>query len=130
MERREVLERFHRRMLFSGGPSKGNHPNGIATLSEVGRQLIPGESVWSTQALIAGLDFLQTVDVRASVSAVAAPTMLVHGTDDVICPVEAGRWIADHLRDAVWIEFAGVGHVPFWKSDSQVGQRVEAFLLK
>ena len=49
-------------------------------------------------------------DVDAT--AVAAPTLIVHGSADAIAPIETSHRLAESLPDVELLELAGVGHVP------------------
>jgi pimeloyl-ACP methyl ester carboxylesterase len=40
------------------------------------------------------------------------PTLILHGTADVIVPIEGSRRLAELLPDAEIVEFEGSGHVP------------------
>jgi pimeloyl-ACP methyl ester carboxylesterase len=50
------------------------------------------------------------VDLDAS--RIATPTLLLHGTADVIVPIDVSRKLVERLRDAQLVEFEGSGHVP------------------
>jgi pimeloyl-ACP methyl ester carboxylesterase len=41
---------------------------------------------------------------------VRVPTLVIHGVDDVLVPVENGRLVADAVPGARSIEFEGMGH--------------------
>jgi pimeloyl-ACP methyl ester carboxylesterase len=51
------------------------------------------------------------MDVRHALNAVSVPTMVVHRTDDPIIGVEAGRYLARHIRGAQYRELPGHFHV-------------------
>jgi pimeloyl-ACP methyl ester carboxylesterase len=51
------------------------------------------------------------MDVRHALSALQAPTMVVHRTGDPIVPVRAGRYLQRHIRDARLVEVPGAFHV-------------------
>lgn len=38
------------------------------------------------------------------------PTLVVHGVDDVLVPIENGRAVAAAVPEARWLEFEGMGH--------------------
>jgi pimeloyl-ACP methyl ester carboxylesterase len=40
------------------------------------------------------------------------PTLIIHGTDDAIVPIDGSRRLVELLPDAVLVEFEGSGHVP------------------
>ena len=41
---------------------------------------------------------------------VRVPTLVVHGTEDVLVPIENGRLVAGAVPGARWIEIARMGH--------------------
>jgi pimeloyl-ACP methyl ester carboxylesterase len=49
-------------------------------------------------------------DRRAVLKKIDAPTIVVHGTDDPLVPVEAGRDTAANIKGAELREIAGMGH--------------------
>ena len=55
-----------------------------------------------------GDDDVEDVDARA----IAAPTLIVHGTADAIVPIAGSRELATQLPDVELLELEGVGHVP------------------
>jgi len=65
-------------------------------------------------------------DVCARVSAIACPTLVACGRYDGIAPPANGRWIAEHVRDAVLALYEG-GHV-FFVQDSRALPEIVAFL--
>jgi pimeloyl-[acyl-carrier protein] methyl ester esterase len=66
-----------------------------------------------TPRLLAGLDELRDTDLRKSVIAVRQPVLVVHGEDDPLMPLAAGRWLAEHLPSARIEVFAECAHAPF-----------------
>lgn len=56
------------------------------------------------------------LDVREAVAAVRCPALVVHRSGDRITPVEHGRWLAEHLRDARLLELPGDDHL-WWLPD-------------
>jgi pimeloyl-ACP methyl ester carboxylesterase len=44
------------------------------------------------------------------VERIAVPTLVVHGDEDLIIPVENGRMLASRLPNARYVELTGVGH--------------------
>jgi pimeloyl-ACP methyl ester carboxylesterase len=52
-------------------------------------------------------------DTSARLEQISAPTLVVHGTEDRMLPVENGRWIAEHIPGARYEELDDVGHM-FW----------------
>jgi pimeloyl-ACP methyl ester carboxylesterase/class 3 adenylate cyclase len=66
-------------------------------------------------------------DVRDVLSAVQAPTQVIHRIGDRDARVEEGRYIAEHIPGARFVELPGDTHVPFWEPDDVVDE-VEEFL--
>ncbi len=68
------------------------------------------------------------IDVRHVLAAVAVPTLVLHRTGDRVIKAEHGRYIAQHIPDAKYVEFPGEDHVP-WAGDADaLCDEVQAFL--
>lgn len=65
------------------------------------------------------------IDVRHVLPAVDVPTLVIHRTGDQVCVVENGRYLAEHIRGARYVELPGTDHLPF--SDDIVSE-VQEFL--
>jgi hypothetical protein len=48
--------------------------------------------------------------VRSVLPAITVPTLVLHITGDPLVPVELGRWLADHIPSAEFVEFEGAFH--------------------
>jgi class 3 adenylate cyclase/pimeloyl-ACP methyl ester carboxylesterase len=55
-------------------------------------------------------EMLYEVDVRHALPLVRVPTTVVHFTGDRVCPIEGGRYIAEHVPGAKMIELPGEDH--------------------
>lgn len=62
---------------------------------------------------LAGLDTLQAADLREEVSTIGCPALIVHGSEDPITPVGAGRFLASTIPAARLCELPRAGHAPF-----------------
>lgn len=49
-------------------------------------------------------------DRRSRLRRIGAPTLVIHGVDDALVPVEGGRDTAANIRGAKLLEIAGMGH--------------------
>ncbi len=67
------------------------------------------------------------IDIRHVLPAVAVPTLVLHRTGDIDSQVEEGRYVAEHIPGARFVELVGVDHVP-WVDADQVLDEVEEFL--
>ena len=68
------------------------------------------------------------IDVRDVLSAIRVPTLVIHRSGDRVVPVEAGRYLAEHIADAKWVEQAGVDHYPFAGDGDALLDEIEEFL--
>ena len=57
------------------------------------------------------------IDVRDVVPSVRVPTLIVHAGGDQICAVETGRWLAERIPNARYVELPGSDHVPWFNPD-------------
>jgi class 3 adenylate cyclase len=71
------------------------------------------------------LDTLRDIDVRAVLPTISAPTLVMHATDDHAIPIGNGRWLANHIPDARFVEIPGE-HMQF--DVDQFADEVEGFL--
>ena len=67
------------------------------------------------------------IDVRHVLSAVSAPTLVLHRSGDRDSPPDEGRYVADRIPGARFVLLEGDDHVPFIDPD-QVVDEVEEFL--
>jgi len=66
-------------------------------------------------------------DVRDVLPAVQAPAIVIHRTGDLDARVEEGRYIAERIPGARFVELPGDMHVPFWEPDDVIDV-IEEFL--
>jgi pimeloyl-ACP methyl ester carboxylesterase len=67
------------------------------------------------------------IDVRDVLSAIRVPTLVLHRSGDRDSHVEEGRYIAERIVGARFVELPGSDHVP-WIDADQVVDEVEEFL--
>src|SRR4029453_4117013 len=70
------------------------------------------------------------IDVRHVLPAVRVPTLILHGSDDTIVPVEVARYIASQIPTGRVVELAGVGHLAFGIGAARIGDELERFLTE
>ncbi len=98
----------------------------------------PAVRDWWTRALhrgaspasaVAWLRMLADFDIRAVVGAIHAPTLVLHRAGDRLIAVENGRWLADRIPGAEYVELAGDDHL-WWLGDQDaLLDEVERFLV-
>src|SRR5262245_22059336 len=65
----------------------------------------------SPGAIVALLRANYEIDVRHVLPAIQAPTLILHRVGDKAVPVAAGRYIAQHIRGAKYVELPGDDHL-------------------
>jgi pimeloyl-[acyl-carrier protein] methyl ester esterase len=81
-----------------------------------------------TATALGGLELLRRIDLRRQLSAITLPTLVLHGSADVIIPIGAGRFLSDSIPQAHFHEFYGYGHAPFYRSAAPVSAVIRNFL--
>jgi pimeloyl-[acyl-carrier protein] methyl ester esterase len=76
--------------------------------------------------LEAGLAILRETDLRGSLTDLAVPLTLVHGSGDKLAPPAAARWLTQRVHGARLREIAGAGHAPFLSHPAEVAQIIQA----
>jgi esterase/lipase len=79
---------------------------------------------------VAQLDLMNLeIDVRDVVSTIRVPTLVLHRTGDPSVPVEGGRWMADHIPGARFVEFPGSAHgIPLGDAEP-IEREIESFFV-
>jgi pimeloyl-ACP methyl ester carboxylesterase len=70
------------------------------------------------------------IDIRHVLPAVRVPTLILHGSEDAIVPVEVARYMASQIPTARVVEIAGVGHLAFGNPAALVADELERFLTE
>jgi class 3 adenylate cyclase len=73
------------------------------------------------------LDSYRQLDVTAALSAVSAPTLVLHRREDWI-DVAGGRYLAAHVKGAQFVELEGTDHAYFTQDSDAILDHVERFL--
>ena len=53
------------------------------------------------------------IDVRSVLADLAAPTLVIHRSDDRVCPASWGRYLAEHIPGSTYVEVEGRDHLPW-----------------
>lgn len=78
------------------------------------------------EALAAGLQALETCDLRARLASLAMPSVWIAGRRDRLVPSGAMQWSAAHAPDGRYFE-CNSGHAPFLSHAQDVADAVVAF---
>jgi pimeloyl-ACP methyl ester carboxylesterase/class 3 adenylate cyclase len=68
------------------------------------------------------------IDVRDVLPAIRVPTLVIHRSGDRVIPVESGRYLAEHIPDAKFVEVPGDDHFPFVGDIDAIVDEIEEFL--
>jgi class 3 adenylate cyclase len=77
------------------------------------RLLRQGTSPGGATALF---DLYRELDVRAVLPTIGVPALVLHRADDRLIPTQMGRYLADHIPTAKYVELAGADHLA-WVGD-------------
>ena len=67
-------------------------------------------------------------DVRPILSAIQVPTLVLHRTGDRCLLVEEGRYLADQIPGAQFVELSGEDHLPFVGNQDEMLENIAEFL--
>lgn len=68
------------------------------------------------------------IDVRHVLPSIHVPTLVIHRTEDQCLKVEEGRYVAERIPGARYIELEGQDHLPFVGDQDAILNEVEEFL--
>lgn len=73
-------------------------------------------------------DVVQTADVRDRLARILAPTLIMHRAGSGFVPVGHGRYLAEHITAARYVELPGAD-VPYWVGDTaEMLDEIEEFI--
>jgi class 3 adenylate cyclase len=109
--------------ILVAAPSAAHDPHFRQWWSETGRR---GASPATARSL---LRVELESDVRAVLPTIQCPTLVVHMRDEPLVPIALGRYVADHVPGAQWVEIQGADDF-WWVSDSasSVVDAIEEFV--
>ena len=101
---KRLLDRFFALMLQGDALDRRRY-------LDIVRQAVDRQHPSSPNGLRAGLDLLDQLDLRDSLSGISVPTLVVHGRNDAIVPVGAAEFLAAQIPDAR-LQLLSAGHAP------------------
>jgi pimeloyl-ACP methyl ester carboxylesterase/DNA-binding CsgD family transcriptional regulator len=128
---REALEEFVRNAETSWGSGKSLRHFAPGRLSD------PHFTAWwarferlsvSPTAAIALARMNAQIDVRPLLGSIRVPTRVIHRDEDARVKIAGGRYLAEHIKGARFVEIPGRDH-PIWTGDvDRVVDEIEEFL--
>jgi pimeloyl-[acyl-carrier protein] methyl ester esterase len=82
----------------------------------------------SSDVVLQTLNALLKNDIRDNLKHIKAPSLIIHGSIDKICPVGAGKYMAGEIPDSKMIILKGVGHAPFLTHPERVNKEIKEFI--
>jgi class 3 adenylate cyclase len=74
------------------------------------------------------MEIIRDIDVRSVLPSVAVPTLVIQAEGEEFPPAAGGRYFADHIPGARFIELADFDHYPWFTSDDRLVAEVEEFV--
>ncbi|HZO48729.1 MAG TPA: adenylate/guanylate cyclase domain-containing protein [Gaiellaceae bacterium] len=68
------------------------------------------------------------IDVRHVLPAVRAPTLVLHGSEDALVPIEVARYVAQRIPSARVVEIPGAGHLAMGRAAMRISEEQRRFL--
>jgi pimeloyl-[acyl-carrier protein] methyl ester esterase len=110
------------RSMFARGELAREQENRIA------REIVMGGRLPLPATAGQALAILATADLREQLPLVDRPVLLLHGSEDTICPPGAARLMAERLPSATLHIFTGCGHAPFLSRPAEFNPCLARFL--
>lgn len=82
----------------------------------------------SRGAILAQERMFREMDVRSLLPVLSVPTLILHRAADAIQPVGAGRYLADAIAGATYVELPGADHLPWAGDQDALLVEVERFV--
>ena len=79
-------------------------------------------------ALREGLVILRETDLRALLSHISQPVLVVAGEFDSLTPMPAAQYLAEHLPNAKMVTIKGAAHVPFLSHPDELVMQLKKFM--
>ena len=74
-----------------------------------------------------GVEHMRHVDITPILPQITVPTLVMHSRHNRVVKVESGRYTADHIPNARYVEIPEKSHVWWWDADPYLNE-IEAFL--
>jgi class 3 adenylate cyclase len=103
-------------------PSVGDDP-------EIAAQAERADQLGASPGMLLNIILMyMDVDVRHVVDTIQAPTLILHAHGDRVVNVHHGRWLAEHISGAKYVELPGIDHAVWHTNPDPVLDEVEEFL--
>ena len=114
---------FFRSMFAEGELTPGQE-------ERIGREILAKGRLPEPAAAHSALAILASTDLRERLAEIDCPVLILHGSEDTVCPPGAARFLAERLPDTRLVEFDGAGHAPSLSRPEQFNALIREFLRK
>ncbi|MGH2986900.1 MAG: adenylate/guanylate cyclase domain-containing protein [Solirubrobacterales bacterium] len=127
----EALDRFSERMTREWGgpvgveafaPSRSGDP----VVERWWAHLL--RSGTSPRSVVALFELYKELDVRHALPLISAPTLIMHRSGDLLVPLALGRFLAEQIPGARFIEVPGADHLLWTEGADAISDEIEEFL--
>jgi DNA-binding CsgD family transcriptional regulator/pimeloyl-ACP methyl ester carboxylesterase len=70
----------------------------------------------------------EELDVREFLPSIRQPALVLHRRDDFLTPFPLGRYLAEHLPNATFLELKGEHHLPYFGDAQAITDAIDSFL--
>ena len=117
----ESIVEWHADIVF-GPTTKAGDPDLVEHWRERWRGLTGASVYWESAS------WLRREDVAARLSEITVPTLVIHGEEDEILPMEGAELMAREVRDGRLARIAGAGHTANTERPDEVNAALREFL--
>lgn len=107
---------------------RSDTPQALEEEARARAQRLGLKSVADADAVAATWGSVRQADLRDAARGIRRPTLVVHGELDDECPLDHGRWLANHVPGALWQPLPGVGHAALGQAGETIGSSMSAFM--
>jgi class 3 adenylate cyclase len=83
----------------------------------------------SPSGAVALFDLYRDLDARPVLPMIQAPSLILHRSDDMVVPVGQGRFLAERIPDARYVELSGSDHLLTAGDQDALVDEIEEFLV-
>src|SRR5205085_2143976 len=106
----------------ASAPSQVDDPDVVAWYGRLERSGISPGMIASVAAM-----FYDT-DIRAVLPAIQVPTLVMHRHGDRLVNVRSGRYLAEHIPGAKFVEIPGTDHPPAFEHGDEIVDEIQEFV--
>jgi pimeloyl-ACP methyl ester carboxylesterase len=131
----ERLDEFSARWVAKWGtPETLTFSLACASMSDAGDSFVRWLNRYERHSsspgnFLATLNWIRDIDVTSILSSIQAPTLVMHSTTDRMISIDHGRWLAEHIPGARFVEITGLDHLPWFGDQDRVLTAIEDYLV-